>query len=162
MFFLHSLEAEAELKPKNVMSPAKEAATRTADKVEYKLRYFEIRGLGEPIRLMFHYANVPFEDIRVTQQEWSSVKPSNMFEIVSHCVVHNFTFSFCQQLESGSCRNWRQTDGNSHRAWLSRGSWPINLVILFRSDFLGAITSETEKAFFAGNFVMCNFEFDQT
>ncbi len=44
---------------------------------EYKLYYFKQRGLGEPIRLIFSYLNIPFEDIRVDQPtEWiGKLKP---------------------------------------------------------------------------------------
>ena len=43
---------------------------------EYKLYYFEITGRGETARMMFHYANVPFEDIRIKFDEWGEMKPS--------------------------------------------------------------------------------------
>ena len=36
----------------------------------YKLTYFNLRYLGEPIRLMFTYAGVPFEDVRVDWLDW--------------------------------------------------------------------------------------------
>ena len=32
---------------------------------EYKLTYFDIKGLAEPIRLLFAYARVPYEDVRI-------------------------------------------------------------------------------------------------
>ena len=34
---------------------------------EYKLYYFQQRGLGEPIRLILSYLNIPFDDIRVDE-----------------------------------------------------------------------------------------------
>ncbi|KAI1711429.1 glutathione S-transferase 1 [Ditylenchus destructor] len=37
----------------------------------YKLSYFgDVRALGEPIRLLFHYVGQPFEDDRVDRIEW--------------------------------------------------------------------------------------------
>ncbi|KAH7705027.1 Nagst-1 protein [Aphelenchoides avenae] len=38
--------------------------------VHYKFNYFDLRGLGEPIRLMFTYADQPFEDNRITSEQW--------------------------------------------------------------------------------------------
>ncbi|KAI1711872.1 putative glutathione S-transferase 8 [Ditylenchus destructor] len=46
---------------------------------KYRLRYFDIRGLGEPIRMIFHYAQVPFEDVRISQDEWSDLKSSTRY-----------------------------------------------------------------------------------
>lgn len=43
---------------------------------KYKLTYFDFSGLGEPIRFIFHYANIPFEDNRVSNEEWPKLKPS--------------------------------------------------------------------------------------
>jgi len=42
----------------------------------YKLTYFDLRGIAEPIRLIFRYANVPYEDIRVVPETWKDVKQS--------------------------------------------------------------------------------------
>ncbi|CAD5227899.1 unnamed protein product [Bursaphelenchus xylophilus] len=41
---------------------------------DYKFYYFEVRGVGEPARMAFHYGGIPFEDIRVPQQEWPDLK----------------------------------------------------------------------------------------
>ncbi|KAF7637865.1 hypothetical protein Mgra_00002568 [Meloidogyne graminicola] len=42
--------------------------------VKYKLYYFDVRGLGEAIRLCFHYAGETFEDIRFTHAQWPNEK----------------------------------------------------------------------------------------
>lgn len=44
----------------------------------YKLSYFPITALGEPIRFLFSYGNIDFEDIRVEEEKWPQVKPSKI------------------------------------------------------------------------------------
>jgi prostaglandin-H2 D-isomerase / glutathione transferase len=36
----------------------------------YKLYYFPVRNLGEPIRMLMNYAGQPFEDVRIPLEEW--------------------------------------------------------------------------------------------
>ena len=43
----------------------------------YKLSYFNLTGLGEPIRLLFHYSNTKFEDNRIEMENWPKLKESN-------------------------------------------------------------------------------------
>uniref|UniRef100_A0A0N5AQ31 glutathione transferase n=1 Tax=Syphacia muris TaxID=451379 RepID=A0A0N5AQ31_9BILA len=45
----------------------------------YKLMYFNLRGYGEGPRLLLHYAGVPFEDVRVTFEEWPKLKAKMPF-----------------------------------------------------------------------------------
>uniref|UniRef100_A0A0N4ZM93 glutathione transferase n=1 Tax=Parastrongyloides trichosuri TaxID=131310 RepID=A0A0N4ZM93_PARTI len=47
---------------------------------KYTLIYFGVRGYGEPARLMFNYAKVPFEDRIIDQQDWPELKKSMPFE----------------------------------------------------------------------------------
>jgi len=42
----------------------------------YKLTYFNSRGRGESIRLIFAQAGVEYEDKRVSKEEWAQLKPS--------------------------------------------------------------------------------------
>ena len=51
----------------------------------YKLYYFNVRGRGELARLAFAAANIEFEDIRLTREEWAVEKASklNMYLIDS-------------------------------------------------------------------------------
>jgi len=44
--------------------------------VHYKLTYFNGRGRGEIIRLVFAAANVPFEDVRLENEEFAKIKSS--------------------------------------------------------------------------------------
>uniref|UniRef100_A0AC34R578 Glutathione S-transferase n=2 Tax=Panagrolaimus sp. JU765 TaxID=591449 RepID=A0AC34R578_9BILA len=43
--------------------------------VSYTLIGFPFRGLGETIRLMFHYSGVEFVDKRLTPEQWTAMKP---------------------------------------------------------------------------------------
>lgn len=43
---------------------------------EYKLYYFDGRGIGEGIRLLFNYVGQPFEDIRFNMENWGENKSS--------------------------------------------------------------------------------------
>lgn len=40
----------------------------------YRLHYFDVRGRAEIVRMLFKLAQVEFEDIRVTESEWTRVK----------------------------------------------------------------------------------------
>ncbi|XP_030749148.1 glutathione S-transferase-like [Sitophilus oryzae] len=42
----------------------------------YKLSYFDIMGLGEPIRVLLSYGALEFEDFRVTRENWPGLKSS--------------------------------------------------------------------------------------
>jgi len=42
----------------------------------YKLTYFNLRALAEPIRLIFAAAGVEYEDIRIERPQWPELKQS--------------------------------------------------------------------------------------
>ncbi|ODN00616.1 Glutathione S-transferase [Orchesella cincta] len=49
----------------------------------YKLHYFDSRGVSEPIRLLFAYANVKYEDVRFTRgPQWTEIKPKMPWNVV--------------------------------------------------------------------------------
>ncbi|XP_058795325.1 glutathione S-transferase-like [Phymastichus coffea] len=45
----------------------------------YKLMYFNIKGIAESIRWLFAYAGVNYEDRRVSEDEWKTLKPTMPF-----------------------------------------------------------------------------------
>lgn len=47
-----------------------------AQEPTYKLCYFDLKGLAEPIRLMFAYGGINYEDVRIQSEEWPTIKPS--------------------------------------------------------------------------------------
>ncbi|RCN30437.1 hypothetical protein ANCCAN_23793 [Ancylostoma caninum] len=54
-------------------------------KHSYKLHYFDIRGRGEPIRLIFEYYGVKYDDNRIPMEDWPSVKETSFRAIFSNC-----------------------------------------------------------------------------
>lgn len=40
----------------------------------YKLFYFNVKALGEPIRLLLSYGEIEFEDHRIPYQDWRKHK----------------------------------------------------------------------------------------
>ncbi|OXA37224.1 Glutathione S-transferase [Folsomia candida] len=46
-----------------------------------------MKAVGEPIRLLFHYANVEFEDIRVSNEEWAKMKSEMPWNLLPVLVV---------------------------------------------------------------------------
>ncbi|KAL7290238.1 hypothetical protein TKK_0015941 [Trichogramma kaykai] len=45
----------------------------------YKLTYFNIYGLAEPIRFLFNYGGINFIDERMTEEDWLRLKPTMPF-----------------------------------------------------------------------------------
>ncbi len=43
---------------------------------QYKYIYFNIKGRGNLVRLVFAAAGIPYEDVRVDFFEWAALKPS--------------------------------------------------------------------------------------
>lgn len=45
-------------------------------KHSYTLFYFNVKALAEPLRYLFAYGGIEYEDVRVTRDEWPALKPS--------------------------------------------------------------------------------------
>lgn len=53
----------------------------TASSQKYKLTYFPVKALAEPIRLLFKYGSIDFDDVRVEKNSdiWEQLKPHTPF-----------------------------------------------------------------------------------
>jgi glutathione S-transferase len=55
---------------------------------KYKVVYFDMDGgRGEPIRLAFHYAGIPFEDDRIKHPDWPARKPHTPYHSIPYLEV---------------------------------------------------------------------------
>lgn len=61
------------------------AASGPSENPTFTLFYFNVKALAEPIRFLFAYGAQEYEDVRVTRDEWPSLKPSKFlyFEVSS-------------------------------------------------------------------------------
>jgi hypothetical protein len=55
----------------------------------YKLTYFNLKALGEPIRLLLSYGGVEFEDHRIEKEEWAQLKPCKSSHILGFTLTPN-------------------------------------------------------------------------
>ncbi|VDO65693.1 unnamed protein product [Heligmosomoides polygyrus] len=62
----------------------------------YTLHYFNIRGRGEPIRLIFVYFDVKFEDHRIANDDWPKFKPGAPMGQVPYLDVDGGKLVLCQ------------------------------------------------------------------
>lgn len=56
---------------------------------QYKLVYFNIRGRGEVIRLVFAAAGQKFEDHRIEHEQWPEYKPKAPFGACPWLEIHD-------------------------------------------------------------------------
>uniref|UniRef100_A0A1B6F138 glutathione transferase n=1 Tax=Cuerna arida TaxID=1464854 RepID=A0A1B6F138_9HEMI len=63
-----------------------------AKNCNYKVTYFDITALGEPIRFLLAYGNFPFEDHRVKFDDWPALKPSMPFGQLPTFEINGETF----------------------------------------------------------------------
>ncbi|XP_021711349.1 glutathione S-transferase isoform X2 [Aedes aegypti] len=52
------------------------ASSQNPNMPDYKVYYFNVKALGEPLRFLLSYGNLPFDDIRITREEWPALKPT--------------------------------------------------------------------------------------
>nr|XP_012217369.1 PREDICTED: uncharacterized protein LOC105669156 [Linepithema humile] len=68
----------------------------------YKLTYFPVKALGEPIRFILSYAGVEFVDDRFNQEDWPKIKPTTPFGQVPVLEIDgkkvNQSFAICRYL----------------------------------------------------------------
>lgn len=50
----------------------------------YKLTYFNVKALAEPIRFLLSYGGVEFEDYRIEKEEWPQLKPCKSSHMFAH------------------------------------------------------------------------------
>jgi len=48
----------------------------------YKLTYFNVKALAEPIRFLLSYGGIEFEDHRIEKEEWAQLKPCKSSHIL--------------------------------------------------------------------------------
>ncbi|XP_022903529.1 glutathione S-transferase-like [Onthophagus taurus] len=53
-----------------------------SQKVTPKITYFNFRGLAELPRLICKYGKINFEDIRLNQEDWATIKPTTPFGVL--------------------------------------------------------------------------------
>lgn len=50
----------------------------------FKLTYFNVKAMAEPIRYLLAYGGQEYEDVRVSDEEWTALKPSKYLYQISH------------------------------------------------------------------------------
>lgn len=48
---------------------------------QYKVIYFNVKALAEPMRFLLAYGNIDFEDVRIEKENWPALK-SSKFEYI--------------------------------------------------------------------------------
>lgn len=57
----------------------------------YKVIYFNVKALAEPLRYLLSYGGIEFEDIRITRDEWPALKASKIKNILykKDIIIHD-------------------------------------------------------------------------
>lgn len=54
----------------------------------YKIVYFNVKALAEPMRFLLSYGNIDFEDVRVEREDWPALKPSELTITGVRWIIH--------------------------------------------------------------------------
>lgn len=57
--------------------------------IQYKLNYFNFRGRGEVIRLIFAAAGQKYEDHRIERAQWPEIKPKAILGTLPWLEIHD-------------------------------------------------------------------------
>lgn len=68
--------AEGEAPPPAEGAEGAEVPPAEPIKNSYTLFYFNVKASAEPLRYLFAYGALEYEDVRVTRDEWPALKPS--------------------------------------------------------------------------------------
>jgi glutathione S-transferase len=102
---------------------------------QYKLTYFDLRGLGEPIRMILHYADQKFEDHRITFEQWPALKPKTPYGQLPVMNVDGVDIAqSCAIARLLAKRHGLAGDGDVESAVLDS-------LIDFQKDFQGRVTT---------------------
>ncbi|KAM3725966.1 Glutathione S-transferase [Dirofilaria immitis] len=88
------------------MSTSIQSMNKLPGMEHYKLIYFNGRGRAEVIRLLFAQANVRYEDIRITREEWSTLKPKTPYGHVPLLNVNDRTLAESHAIEKYLARKF--------------------------------------------------------
>ena len=64
-------------------SPFIKEEVETPQRPEFKLTFFNARGNAEMSRMILAYSGIPFEDKRVTFEEFKQMKKGNIYQILN-------------------------------------------------------------------------------
>ncbi|CAK8696110.1 unnamed protein product [Clavelina lepadiformis] len=82
----------------------------------YKLYYFQARGLAEMSRLLFAQAEVDYEDVRFSGEEWPELKPKMLFGNVPVLFVDGEQIAHSRAIVRYLAREFKLDGGNSLNA----------------------------------------------
>jgi len=100
---------------------------------EYKLTYFNSRGLAEPIRWILSLAGVPFEDVRIEKEQWPELKPKftwgqvpvlefdgkqlSQSASISRYLAKKYKLAGADELEAAKCDEYVDALGDLRKDW---------------------------------------------
>jgi len=100
---------------------------------EYKLTYFNSRGLAEPIRWIFAVAGVQYEDVRVEKEQWPELKPKyewghvpvlevggkqlSQSATIARFLAKKFKLTGADELEAAKCDELVDALGDLRKEW---------------------------------------------